>query len=215
MIAFDLDGTLVRDQSSWTKIHRHFGVQEPATKTLQLYENHIIDYEEFMRRDIALWPRQLQVIDIDHVLSDFALDPQAPNVILDIRKMGYEVAVISAGLDLLANKIARILGVTLVVANGLQTDARGNLTGEGIFRVDLFRKDVVLEKLLRRIGSRLDECMSVGDSKYDKTFLQRAGFGVAVGNDPELARVATFVIYGLSELVACIRSIESETHESG
>jgi phosphoserine phosphatase len=210
MIAFDLDGTLVQDRSSWTRIHRHFGVEGAATQNMPLYENRIIDYQEFMRRDIALWPPKLHLKDVDQLLSDFVMNPQAPKVIEEIRRLNHDIALISAGLDLLANKVAKILEITTVVANGLQTDSRGYLTGKGIFRVDLLRKDIALESVLKGKGVRLDECMTIGDSKYDKTFLQRAGFGVALGKDPDLADVATFVIDELSEVVPCITSVEAK-----
>ena len=36
--------------------------------------------------------------------------------------------------------------------------------------------------------------MAVGDSKYDAKFLEHAGFGVAIGEDVVLARVADVVI---------------------
>lgn len=200
----------MRDRSSWTRIHRHFGVEDIALRNMPLYENHKIDYEEFMRRDIALWPPKLHLKDVDHLLSEFELNPQAPAVIHEIRRLNHDVALISAGLDLLANKIANILGITTVVANGLQTDSRGYLTGKGVFRVDLIRKDLALENVVRDRGIKLEECMTVGDSKYDRTFLERAGFGVAFGKDPDLTDIATFVIDELSELVQCIASVESK-----
>ncbi len=209
LIAFDMDGTLVKEPSSWTRIHRHFGVERSARNNMPLYETGKIDYEEFMRRDIALWPRELHVKDIDLVFSDYSLDPDARNVTARIRHLGYDVAIVSAGLDLLANKIAEALGLTSVIANGLQTDDRGYLTGRGVFRVDPLHKDVALETLLNGLGITLNECMSVGDSKYDLTFLQRAAFGVAVGNDPVLARVATHVIDDLSKLIPFVESLDT------
>jgi len=210
VVAFDLDGTLVRDTSSWTTIHRYFGVEQRARLNLPLYETHVIDYEEFMHRDISLWPDHIRLEDIDRLFSTVAVNPKAREVTREIRRLGYEVVIVSAGLDLLANKIAKILDLAIVVANGLEVDNRGYLTGKGIFRVDLLRKDLALETVLERIGVTLDECISVGDSKYDKTFLSRAGYGIAVGKDLELQKVATFVIDELSEIISCIRSIEAK-----
>jgi phosphoserine phosphatase len=209
VVAFDLDGTLVRDRSSWTTIHRRFGVEEAARSHMPLYESGKIDYQEFMRRDIALWPRKLHVRDIDLILSDFLLNPQALGVISEIRKMGYEVAIVSAGIDLLADRVAKTLGVELVIANGLQTDVDGYLTGHGIFRVDLLHKDLALQNVLRKIGVMMRQCMTVGDSKYDISFLQRAGYGVAMGDDPDLGEATTFVIRDLPEVLHCIKLVEA------
>jgi phosphoserine phosphatase len=214
LIAFDMDGTLVKEPSSWTRIHRHFGVEGSARYNMPLYETGKIDYDEFMRRDIALWPRKLHVKDIDLAFSDYSLHPDARNVTARMRQLGYDIAIVSAGLDLLANKIAKALGLTSVIANGLQTDDRGYLTGRGVFRVDPLHKDIALETLLKGKGITLNECMSVGDSKYDLTFLQRAAIGVAVGNDPVLARVATRVIDDLSELIPFVESLGSKLMSS-
>ncbi len=174
------------------------------------YETGKIDYVEFMRRDIALWPKNLHISEIDSVLSNFTLNPQASDVISDIEKLGYTVAIVSAGLDLLANKVAHAIDVELVVANGLQTDSEGFLTGEGIFRVDLMRKDIALESILRMNAIAMSHCMTVGDSKYDAMFLKRAAYGVSVSNDPDLAKVASFVVGELKEIIQCIRSIEAK-----
>lgn len=211
MVAFDLDGTLVEDRSSWTKIHRKFGVEEQARNNMPLYESDRIDYREFMRRDIALWPKDVHLKDIDALLSDFVLNPQVPDVIPEIMKMGYEVAIVSAGLDLLANKVAKALGVTTVVANGLQTDPRGYLTGDGILRVDLLRKDIALGSVLRKIGVTMGQCMAVGDSKYDMAFLKHAGYGVSFGRNADLVKVARFVVDDLQEVLGCIRIVESKS----
>jgi phosphoserine phosphatase len=40
----------------------------------------------------------------------------------------------------------------------------------------------------------LDECVAVGDSKYDSNFLKYAGLAVAIGNDSTLTEVADVVI---------------------
>src|SRR2546426_8779375 len=44
LVAFDLDGTLVQERSSWTKIHCHFGVEDIARSNMPLYESGKIDY---------------------------------------------------------------------------------------------------------------------------------------------------------------------------
>lgn len=54
-IAFDLDGTLVTERSSWWTLHRYFGTYEQSMQNMEFYEQGEITYDEFMKRDIGLW----------------------------------------------------------------------------------------------------------------------------------------------------------------
>jgi phosphoserine phosphatase len=71
------------------------------------------------------------------------------------------------------------VGIQNWVANGLITDENGLLKGEGVFRVDLRRKDRALTDLLKSLGVGLPEVVSVGDSKYDLSMMKVCGGGIA------------------------------------
>lgn len=194
LVAFDMDGTLVKEESCWWLIHRCFGTEKQARENLETWARGEIDYPEFMRRDIRLWQPVPHISQIERLLSGIELAPNAPEVITGIHRMGGEVVIITGGLDLLANRVARELGIEHVLANGLEVDERGYLTGEGIFVVDPLRKHEALEKLTKLMGLSLNQCVAVGDSKWDTSFLKHAGLGVAIGPDAELAKVADVVI---------------------
>jgi len=202
VVAFDLDGTLINEKSSWIKIHRHFGTASEASRNLILYEKGQIDYREFMRRDVGLWPKRLHISEIAHILlRDLAINSHAPRVISELKWKGYKVAIVSAGLDILTERVGSTLEVDIALANGLETDDEGYLTGNGIVRVELSRKEQALNGLLMQMDLTLKECVCVGDSKYDSTFLQNAGLGVAVNGDNDLAKIASLVIKELPELL--------------
>ena len=194
LVAFDMDGTLVVEPNSWEIIHYHFRVMEKAAENLKAWERGEIDYPEFMRRDISLWKPRPRISQIEEILSDFKLAPNASEVVRGLHEKGYQVAIVSGGVDILAQKVANRLGIEYVLANGLETDGRGYLTGEGIFRVDPRRKHEALKGLTDRLGIRMGECVGVGDSKYDIGLLKNVGMGVAIGKDEVLARVADVVI---------------------
>jgi phosphoserine phosphatase len=194
LIAFDMDGTLLPGDSCWRIIHKHFNVKDVALKNLRDYDEGKIDYPEFMRRDIALWQPPPTLADIKKIYGGVKLAPQAGEVVREILERGYRVAIITGGMDFVANKAAKKLGTDLVVANGIETDATGRLTGRGIFRVDPKKKDKILQKLAARLGFTLSECVAVGDGKYDASFLKSAGLGVAINGDEELKQVADVVI---------------------
>jgi len=194
LVAFDMDGTLVEEHSCWGIIHRHFGTQAAADENLEAWERGEIDYPEFMRRDIVLWEPRPKLAQVEEILSNFRLTPNAPEVVSELHRGGYQVAIVTGGLDILADKVAEQLEIEHVLANGLEADGQGNLTGEGIFKVDPLRKHEALEPLTDRLGVKMTECVGVGDSKYDIDLFEHVGLGVAVGGDEALAKVADVVI---------------------
>ncbi|MEA1904463.1 MAG: HAD-IB family phosphatase [Candidatus Hadarchaeota archaeon] len=194
LVAFDMDGTLVEEHSCWGIIHRHFGTQQEASKNLEAWERGEINYSEFMRLDIKLWQPTPHISQVEEILSNFKLAPNVFGVVSKLRGKGYHVAIVTGGLDVLAKKVADRLKIEHVLANGIEVDERGYLTGEGIFRVEPNCKHEALEELVNKLRIRMDECVGVGDSKYDSNLFEHVGLGVAVGRDETLARVADVVI---------------------
>ena len=194
LVAFDMDGTLIEQNSSWRAIHSYFGVEEKARVNIEAYDRGEIDYPEFMRLDIKLWQPTPHISQIERIVSDFKLAPNAVDVVAEIRSRNYNIAIVTGGIDILAEKVARALNIDNIMSNGLEVDERGYLTGEGIFRVEPTMKHEALKRLTEKFDLTLADCVAVGDSKYDAKFLEHAGFGVAIGEDVVLAQVADVVI---------------------
>lgn len=200
LVAFDMDGTLTFGDNCWEMINRYFGAQRAARYNFEAWDRGEIGYPEFVRRDIALWRPVPTIKKIKAILSFYSLAPNVREVLREIHSKGYETAIVTSGLDILANEVAKELGIPNVVANGLKVDERGYLTGESILRVDPNQKDKILSQLAKGLGVLLEECVAVGDSKYDAKFLECAGLGVGIGGDSELARVAAVVIRDFEHL---------------
>lgn len=194
LVAFDMNGTLVEEDSCWGIIHRHFGTQRKASRNLKAWERGEIDYPEFMRLDIKLWQPVPHISQIEEILSGFKLAPNVSDVISKLRERGYQIAIVTGGLDILAKKVADQLKIDHVIANGLEVNKQGYLTGEGIFQVEPRYKHVALEKLVNQLRIKMKECVGVGDSKYDVNLLKHVGLGIAVGWDKVLSKVADLVI---------------------
>jgi phosphoserine phosphatase len=178
VVAFDLDGVLVEEVSAWVTVHLAFGVSEKARENLRAYESGRIDYEEFMRRDIALWGRRT-IEEIRDVLGHYTLPEGARTAVDGLKADGREVVVVSAGIDVLTALVCEDLGIPRWTANGLGVDASGVLTGEGIMRVELLRKDLALAALLLPMGIDMRAVVAVGDSKYDLPLVRACGRGIA------------------------------------
>ncbi|HUI86051.1 MAG TPA: HAD-IB family phosphatase [Nitrososphaerales archaeon] len=177
LAAFDMDGTLLEEDSSWAAIHRHFGTTESSRISLDLYTRGRIDYREFMKRDIASWPKGLTRPDIERILYRYRMRREAREVVSELRKRGMDVAVVTSGIDILAEHVARSLGIERWLANGLRFDRDGVLMAKGIGRVDPRRKDLAYLRMLRRLGIDSKRTIAVGDTIYDLEFLRSAGRG--------------------------------------
>ena len=201
LVAFDMDGTLLEEDNSWAKLHRYFGTYDLSLRNMKDYEQGKIAYDEWMRRDIALWKPKPHVTTIEKILLDYALAPNAEHVIKTLRERKLRLAIITTGLDILAKSVASRLRVPNVIANGLVLDENGILTNRVIFNVDLFEKDKAFNRLVRKIGISRSQCIAVGDSKYDVNFLKSAGLGIAYKKNKDLTNAADVAITDLRELL--------------
>ncbi|MGD0057646.1 MAG: HAD-IB family phosphatase, partial [Methanomassiliicoccales archaeon] len=168
LVAFDMDGVLVKYPSSWTWVHHHFGVTDETA--LEEYINGGIDDREFMRRDISLWiarKSDLCKTDIDAILEGLPVTDGIGATVSELRSEGIRTVIISGGLDSVAKHISELYGFDAWIANGLECDRAGKLTGEGILRVELTNKRVALDSFLERWKIARDRTACVGNSFVD------------------------------------------------
>jgi phosphoserine phosphatase len=179
-VAFDMDGTLIDVLSSWAEVHRHFG--ENNAEALALFLADRIDDAEFIRRDVALWGRHapdLTLAEVGRILDPIPLMPGAPELFDALHRAGVVTAIVSGGIDLLAHRVARELGIPHVWANGLTADATGRLTGDGIVRVPIKRKGEAVRALQHRLGFSREESAAVGNSEIDVAMFRECRTGIA------------------------------------
>jgi phosphoserine phosphatase len=196
LVALDMDGTLVDVESSYAMVHGFFG--ERNDDGLRRFMANEIDDEEFVRSDIRIWWKHrpdLRIDEIEEILESAPIMPGAEQLIRGLRDQGVRTAIISGGIDVLAHRVARDLGIDLVLANGFRVDSDGRLTGEGIVRVPIHRKESVLATLQGQLGIDPAETASVGNSEIDVGLFRRSRVGVAFRpEDEEVRRAATAVV---------------------
>ena len=191
-----MDGTLVDIPSSWAMVHAHFGDANPeGLRRFMAYE---IDDLEFIRSDVRIWWRhrpELTLAEIERILAGAPLMPGAERLIRGLRARGVRTAIVSGGIDLLARRIADELGIDVALANGFLVDGAGRLTGEGIVRVPIHRKEDVLADLQSELGVDPSETASVGNSEIDVGLFRRSRVGIAFRpEDDTVRRGATTVV---------------------
>jgi phosphoserine phosphatase len=203
-VAFDMDGTLVNVESSWAAVHAYFG--ESNADSVKLFENDQIDDEEFLRRDIQLWWKHepnITVDDLERILATVPLMPGASELFRALHARGVGTAIISGGIDILARRLGRELGIGYVLANGFRVNPDGRLTGEGIIRVPIKHKQEALAQVQRQLRVSPAESAAVGNSEIDVGMFRQCQVGIAflpadrtvlenathVVNEPDLMRV--------------------------
>ena len=199
MVVFDLDGTLLEAESSWGTLNRAFG--HDNCDSMALFQRGDIDYLEFMRRDIAGWPKPLHIDRVREALSGWVFRAGAPEVVAASRQRGLVVAILSGGVDVLAEEVAKALEIDHVLVNEMVTDHRGFVTGDVRMRVDPLRKELALEELCRTVAIDPKACLALGDSEMDASLLRAAGLGVLLGDAAQGEALGLHAVSELGELL--------------
>jgi phosphoserine phosphatase len=189
LVAFDMDGTLVDVDSSWAAVHDYY--QDSNEEALHMFNRGEIDDREFVRRDIAIWWKHnpnLTCFELEKILDAVPLMPGAKELFDAIHARHVMTAIVSGGIDLLAKRLGRELGIEYVLANGCRVDASGRLTGEGTIRVPIKHKEAVLAQIQLQLGVTPEETASVGNSEIDVGLFRRSRIGVAFQPADEIVR---------------------------
>lgn len=205
-VLFDMDGTLVDEKSSWEWVHDHFGVDN--SEHLDAYMAGRFDDDTFIRKDLALWAQAnggpVPVDRVVSILDQAPLMPGARGLLDAIDGMELPTAIVSGGIDLLAERVAAELGIETTVANGLVVDAEGRLTGEGRCRVPLKDKGSPSLDVLEAWGLPPGEGVAVGNSRFDVPMFDVAGTGVAVAPVDQRVRTHADHVVDGKDLTAVI-----------
>jgi phosphoserine phosphatase len=212
LVVFDMDGVLANIESSWVHVHDFFGVSNDHS--LYAYLRGEIDDLEFIRRDIQLWRRsdpEITAAEIEEILANVPLMPGAAETIRALRTKGHRTAIVSAGIDILAERIADELKIDSQLANGLVIDSKGRLSGEGILRVKLMDKGDAVTEMGLKAGFRKEDIISIGNSQYDTSMFERSGLGIAFNPSDDKVREKADVVVEGQDLSKVLEVIDGRT----
>ena len=178
LAVFDVDGTLTKVESCWRFVHEKLGTWEKGGKiNAELYFNGVISYEEWARLDASLW-RGLSIEKIRGIVSEIPYMDGVREVFSFLRENNVKIVLLTAGLSLLAERIAEEIGVDDYVANELETE-NGRVTGRVKVRVSVSNKGEVLEELMKRFNAKPYECMAVGDDETMIPVFRKVALSIA------------------------------------
>jgi phosphoserine phosphatase len=210
LVFFDMDGVLLDTVSSWKYIHEHFGTTNE--RSIMPYLRGDIDYLEFIRRDVSLWMKDGQHVKkatIQRILNTIPFVDGAKECIRFLNTHHIHTAIVSAGLDILADRVAHDLGIEYSFANSVKVGSDGRLTGEGVLHVELMSKDLVVKDLAKRLHIPLESCAAVGNSCFDIPMLEVCGLGIAFNPEDKCIMQSADVVVEGKDLCDVIPVFES------
>ena len=176
LIAFDLEGTLVKSVSSWVELHKRFGTWEKGKEYAELFFEGKIDYVKWAELDASLWKGHTKDEIMEWANSVEYMDG-AKELIEFLRENDFRIAILSSGLMCLARRIAEELGVDYVFANELVFE-NGVVTGKVNPIVDFKSKGTILRELKEKLKPELT--IAVGDGFNDLSMFKEADVSIAI-----------------------------------
>ena len=193
LVVFDVDGTLTRHSSVWWRLHEHFGTTVEGKLYYDRYFAGEITYEQWADLDAALWKGKA-LEEVMEVVKATQLAPGAKEVIKALKENNLKTAILSGGLDIMANHIGQRVGIDYVLTNILH-HRDGVLTGEVDNLVAWGGKADVISQITGHFGIPLKETAFVGDGRNDMSVFKVVGFSIAFNpEDQEVAETADIVI---------------------
>ena len=190
MVVFDLDGTLTPVISLWRYLHDAFGTWPLGEVAAQRYRRGEISYTEWAETDAKYWAG-LQIKQVQDAIKQIPYQRGVREVFLALKEKGVKTAILSAGLSILADKIASELGADIAVANELELDD-GVLTGGVNVKVAVDQKGGIIEEIARRFSIPIHQVALVGDRANDLCIPEC--LRIAFNPVDEIARNADFVV---------------------
>ncbi len=193
LVVFDVDGTLTTHKSIWWRLHEAFGTTEEGGAYFDLYFSGKISYQQWADLDAGLWKGR-PVEKVMDIVRATAISPGAEDAIRSLHENGIHTALLSGGLDLMANHVASKLGVEYTLTNKL-LHVDGILTGEVEVLVGWGEKIREIEIINEHFSIPPEDTAFVGDGKNDVSVFSVVGLSVAFNpEDEEVAQAADVVI---------------------
>ncbi len=188
LIVMDADSTLLQDEVVDLLAERCGCGPQVAAVTAAAMAGEV-DFADALRQRVRLLAG-LTEADLQAVRDGILLAPGARTLVRTLKRLGYELAVVSGGFTQVIAPLAEELGIDHLAANVLVLDC-GVVTGEldGAI-VDRAGKAAALVRFAEAAGVPLARTIAVGDGANDIDMLATAGLGIAFNAKPVVRQAA-------------------------
>jgi phosphoserine phosphatase len=188
LIVLDADSTLLQGEVIDLLAERNGCGREVAAVTEAAMAGEL-DFEEALRSRVRLLAG-LKESDLEAVRDAIVLTPGARTLVRTLKRLGYELAVVSGGFTQVIEELVEELGIDHLAANVLAMDG-GVVTGEleGPV-VDRAGKAEALSRFAATAGVPLTRTVAVGDGANDLDMLAVSGLGIAFNAKPLVREAA-------------------------
>ena len=210
LVVFDMDGVLIDIISSWKYIHDYFNTSNE--KSVDEYLKGKIDDLEFIRRDVSLWVengRPIKMEKLKEIIKDVPIMKGTKECIKALKEHNVKTAIVSAGLDIIAENLSEKIGFDMVLANGIKTDSKGYLNGVGDLQVRLMYKDLAVKKISQKLDIPAKNIASVGNSCFDIPMFYESAIGIAFNPSDDCIKDAADIIISEKDLSQVLHYLQS------
>lgn len=188
LVVMDVDSTLIQDEVI-ELLAEEAGCLDRVRAVTERAMAGELDFEASLRERVG----QLAgtpATALDRARDRVRLTPGARTFVRTLRRLGYEVALVSGGFQSIVEQLGHDLGVQHVHANHLEV-VDGVLTGRLVGDViDRAGKARVLRHIAETHDIALEQTVAVGDGANDLDMLGAAGLGIAFNARPVVREAA-------------------------
>ncbi|MGQ4410162.1 phosphoserine phosphatase SerB [[Kitasatospora] papulosa] len=188
LVVMDVDSTLIQDEVI-ELFAAHAGCEAEVASVTEQAMRGELDFEQSLHARVALLAG-LDVSVVEKVRAEVRLTPGARTLIRTLKRLGYQVGVVSGGFTQVTDDLKERLGLDFASANTLEV-VDGRLTGRVVGDiVDRAGKARLLRSFAEQAGVPLAQTVAIGDGANDLDMLNTAGLGVAFNAKPVVREAA-------------------------